>query len=78
VTGEQDAISGDAAELVGRLRAFTALPIALGFGISTREQVRAASAVADGVVVGSAIVRFLEHDPAGDVGGFVRGLTGGR
>jgi tryptophan synthase alpha chain len=78
VTGERDAISGDAADLVGRLRGFTSLPIALGFGISTPEQVRAASAVADGVVVGSAIVRFLEHDPAGDVGGFVRRLTSAR
>jgi len=78
VTGERDAISGDAAGVVGRLRAFTSLPIALGFGISTPAQVRAASAVADGVVVGSAIVRFLEDEPAGDVGGFVRGLTGAR
>ena len=75
VTGERQAISGDAAELVGRLRSCTSLPIALGFGISTPDQVRAASKEADAVVVGSAIVRFLEDDPAGDVGGFVRGLT---
>lgn len=74
VTGERDALSGDAAALVARIRALTPLPVALGFGISTPGQVRAASAAADGVVVGSAIVRFLEEDPGGDVGGFVRRL----
>jgi tryptophan synthase alpha chain len=76
VTGEREAISGDAAGLVGRMKALTPLPVALGFGISTPEQVRAAAAVADGVVVGSAIVRFLEDDPTGDVGAFVRRLAG--
>jgi tryptophan synthase alpha chain len=74
VTGERDALSGDAAGLVGRLKALTGTPVALGFGVSTPEQVRAAAEVADGVVVGSAIVRFLEEDPAGDVGGMVRWL----
>jgi tryptophan synthase alpha chain len=74
VTGERDALSSDAAGLVGRLKALTGTPVALGFGVSTPEQVRAAAEVADGVVVGSAIVRFLEEDPAGDVGGMVRWL----
>jgi tryptophan synthase alpha chain len=78
VTGERDAISGDAAGLVARIKARTALPVVLGFGISTPEQVRAAAAVADGVVVGSAIVRFLEDAPGGDVGAFVRRLTDAR
>jgi tryptophan synthase alpha chain len=76
VTGEREAISGDAAGLVGRMKALTPLPVALGFGISTPDQVRAAAAVADGVVVGSAIVRFLEEDPDGDVGAFVGRLAG--
>jgi tryptophan synthase alpha chain len=77
VTGERDALSSDAASLVGRLKALTDTPVALGFGLSTPEQVRAAAEVADGVVVGSAIVRFLEKDPAGDVAGMVRWLKSG-
>jgi tryptophan synthase alpha chain len=77
VTGERDAVSDDAAILVGRLKALTQTPVALGFGISTPEQVRAAAAVADGVVVGSAIVRFLEEHPGGDVAGMVRSLRSG-
>jgi len=77
VTGERDTLSGDAAGLVGRIKALTGTPVALGFGLSTPEQVRAAAAVADGVVVGSAIVRFLEEDPGGDVAGMVRWLKSG-
>lgn len=77
VTGERDALSGDAAGLVGRLKALTDAPVALGFGLSTPEQVRAAADVADGVVVGSAIVRFLEENPGGDVAGMVRWLRSG-
>ena len=69
VTGEQDALSDDARPLVERLRALTDEPVALGFGISTPEQVAAAAAVADGVVVGSALVRFLEDGSAGRPGG---------
>jgi tryptophan synthase alpha chain len=74
VTGEKDALSADAGPLVGRLRALTSEPVALGFGISTPEQVAAAASVADGVVVGSALVRFLEEQPKGDVGAHVRWL----
>lgn len=77
VTGERDALSSDAAALVGRLKGLTATPVALGFGLSTPEQVRAAAEVADGVVVGSAIVRFLEENPGGDVAGMVRWLRSG-
>lgn len=73
VTGERQALSDDAGPLLARLRARTRLPIALGFGISTPEQVRAA-AVADGAVVGSALVRFLEQQPDGDVAEQVRWL----
>lgn len=74
VTGERDAISADAKPLVARLRALTAAPVALGFGISTPQQAAAAAEVADGVVVGSALVRFLEENPAGDVAERVRWL----
>jgi tryptophan synthase alpha chain len=74
VTGERQALSDDARPLVERLRAWTEVPVALGFGISTPEQVAQAGAVADGVVVGSALVRFLEEHPEGDLAGQVRWL----
>jgi len=75
VTGERQSLSADAKPLVARLRALSGVPVALGFGLSTPEQVREAAAVADGVVVGSALVRFLEEDPQGDLGAQVRWLT---
>jgi tryptophan synthase alpha chain len=75
VTGERQALSEEARPLVARLRALTAVPVALGFGLGTPEQVRDAAAVADGVVVGSALVRFLEEHPEGDLGARVRWLT---
>ena len=75
VTGERQSLSADARPLVERLRALTSVPVALGFGLSTPEQVREAAAVADGVVVGSALVRFLEEHPDGDLGAQVRWLT---
>lgn len=76
VTGEQKALSEDALPLVQRVKSLTKAPVALGFGISKPEQVEAAAAVADGVVVGTALVRFLEEQPQGDVAGFVRTLKG--
>jgi tryptophan synthase alpha chain len=75
VTGEKDALSADARPLVGRLKQLTREPVALGFGIATPEQVKAAAEVADGVVVGSALVRYLEEHPQGDLGAQVRWLT---
>jgi tryptophan synthase alpha chain len=74
VTGERQALSDDARPLVERIRAFTKVPVVLGFGISTPEQVAQVAAVADGVVVGSALVRFLEEHPDGDIGGQVQWL----
>jgi tryptophan synthase alpha chain len=76
ITGERQSLSEEALPLVDRLKALTGEPVALGFGISTPAQVAEAAAVADGVVVGSAIVRFLEESPEGDLGGFVRSLKG--
>jgi tryptophan synthase alpha chain len=75
VTGERQAISEDARPLVARLRAQSDVPVALGFGISTPEQVAEAARVADAVVVGSALVRFLEEHPRGDLGARVKWLT---
>ncbi len=75
VTGERGALSDEARPLVARLRDLTEVPVALGFGLSTPEQVAEAASVADAVVVGSALVRFLEEQPDGDVGAQVRWLT---
>ena len=74
VTGERDVLSDDARPLLSRIKALTREPVALGFGISTPAQVAAAASVADAVVVGSALVRFLEEHPDGDVAGQVRWL----
>jgi tryptophan synthase alpha chain len=74
VTGETQSLSDDARPLVARLRALTSEPVALGFGIASPEQARAAAEVADGVVVGSALVRFLEEGPEDDLEPRVRWL----
>lgn len=59
-TGERERHPEGAGELVRRLRFQTRKPIVVGFGISTPEQVREAGRFAEGVVVGSAIVRAME------------------
>jgi tryptophan synthase alpha chain len=61
VTGERTTISDSIAPLVELMRVITDLPLAVGFGISKPEQVRAVGEVADAVVVGSAIVRAVEE-----------------
>ena len=82
ITGTQTSLADDAAQLVARLRQFTDLPVALGFGVSTPEHVQAVGEFADAAVVGSAIVGLIERTPADDapeaVGDFVRSLLGGR
>ena len=64
VTGEQQSLSETAASLTRRMRELTNLPLAIGFGISTPEQVAEVATLADGVVVGSAIVKFIETHAA--------------
>ena len=60
VTGERSTLSESAGALISRMRALTDLPLALGFGISSPEQVAEAGRLTDGVVVGSALVRCVE------------------
>lgn len=60
VTGAKDSLSGDLPETVERLRSVTTLPICVGFGISTANQAALVGQMADGVVVGSAIVKLAE------------------
>jgi tryptophan synthase alpha chain len=82
-TGEREALSDRFAEVVARAQAATAAPVALGFGISTPEHARqAAAAGADGVIVGTRLVRAAgerspsgEQDPAGAVGAVLAELA---
>lgn len=77
VTGARDTMSGTAESLVTRARAVTRLPIAVGFGISTREQIADVWRYADAAVVGSAIVAEIEKHPENAVAAvdsFVRRL----
>ena len=64
VTGEGPDVSRGLGPLVAALRTMTALPIAVGFGISTAQQAAAVGALADGVVIGSAVVARMERGGA--------------
>ncbi len=60
ITGARDAMASDAEQLVARLRRFTTLPIAVGFGISRPEHIAEVGRFADAAVVGSALVSLIE------------------
>ncbi|MDR4498575.1 MAG: tryptophan synthase subunit alpha [Candidatus Scalindua sp.] len=60
ITGVRNTLSGDLAENIQKIRRKTGLPVALGFGISNREQAKMAGKIADGVIVGSAIMSEIE------------------
>ena len=77
ITGERQTIADSALPLIERMRAHTNLPIAMGFGISTPAHVAALADKVDGVVIGSAIVRQIEKDPA-QVEHFMRSLADAR
>ena len=79
VTGARDEMTGDAEALVKRVRSVSDLPVAVGFGISTAEQVREVWRFADAAVIGSAIVSQIEKlgssaDFVQRVGRFARSL----
>lgn len=61
VTGEQSSVAGTAHDLTTKMRSLTSLPLAVGFGVSTPAHVEEVARIADGVVVGSAIVRLIER-----------------
>ena len=73
VTGTRDTVSVEAEKLVNRMRQFSSLPIAVGFGISNAAQVADVSRYADAVVVGSAIVAEMER--LADAPGLVEGVS---
>ncbi|MBS0285139.1 MAG: tryptophan synthase subunit alpha, partial [Proteobacteria bacterium] len=78
ITGLQQAAQASIEEAVARLKAATALPVAVGFGVRTPEQAGAIARVADGVVVGSAIVDLVgKHgaDAPAAVTAYIRTLS---
>jgi tryptophan synthase alpha chain len=78
ITGAAAAQAGDVGPEVARIKAASGLPVIVGFGIRTPEAARAIAGVADGCVVGSAIVGELaQGKPVEQVLDFVRGLAAG-
>ena len=78
ITGKQQSMTADAAALVARIRRWTRLPVAVGFGISNAEHVAQVAEFADAAVIGSAIVELIERStpqraPA-EVARFIKGL----
>lgn len=68
VTGVRDQVAANIPEAVAAIRRHTPLPVVVGFGISTRDQVRQVAAGADGVVVGSALVNVIKANLADRAG----------
>ncbi len=74
VTGARDSLSEGLASELRSLRTNVDLPVAVGFGISTPEQAAAVAGVAEGVVVGSALIRVLDRGGAAEATGFLASL----
>jgi tryptophan synthase alpha chain len=76
-TGERDELPSELGDTVARVRKATDVPVAVGFGISTAGHARRVAAIADGVIVGSRIVRAAGEGGAEAVGAVVRELASG-
>ena len=78
ITGKQQSMTSDAAALVARIRRWSKLPVAVGFGISSAQHVAQVAEFADAAVVGSAIVELIERSTPesapGEVARFISGL----
>jgi tryptophan synthase alpha chain len=78
ITGAQESVASDAEQLVRRLRRFTPLPIAVGFGISNPEHFAAVGGFAEAAAIGSALVATIEQagpkDAPGAITRFIQGL----
>ena len=77
ITGERDELPSELGETVARVRASSEVPVAVGFGISTADHARRVAGLADGVIVGSRIVRAAGEGGAEAVGAVVRELATG-
>ena len=79
VTGTQQSVAADAKALVERVRRWTKLPVAVGFGISNAEHVSQVAEFADAAVIGSAIVEKATAETApGEVARFIMSISGDR
>ena len=78
ITGKQQSLTTDAAALVQRIRRYTKLPVAVGFGISNAEHVAQVAEFADAAIIGSAIVELIERSSPDEapaaVSRFIKGL----
>ena len=78
ITGTQQSLTSDAESLVARIRRWSTLPVAVGFGISNANHVAQVAEFADAAVVGSAIVELIERSTPesapGAVARFIKGL----
>lgn len=83
VTGARSALPDYLAEFIERVRHFSDLPLAVGFGISNADQVRAVGQISDGVIVGSALIESVRNainegkNPVDAAGLFINGLRKG-
>ena len=81
ITGARGKLPDELEAAIGQIRKYSQKPVAVGFGVSTAEQVKEVSRIADGVIVGSAIVKTIEEnredsDLVNRVGDFVSSLAG--
>ncbi len=78
ITGARTELPPALGSFISRVRAQAAGPLAIGFGISTRQQTQAVGALADGVIVGSALIRAVDEaaDKPEAAARFVRSLLG--
>ena len=78
ITGKQQSMTADAEALVARIRRWSRLPVAVGFGISNAQHVAQVAEFADAAVIGSAIVELIERSTPstapGEVARFIKGL----
>ena len=77
VTGMRSSFNTDLESVVAKIRENTSVPVAIGFGISNPEQAAKMSAISDGAIVGSAIVKLLEEfgtDAPAHIGSFVKSM----
>lgn len=80
VTGARSEITTDVGEIVETIRGVTDTPAAIGFGIHTKEQVHRYSAISDGAIIGSAIVKIIGkygEDAGEELGRYVREMVSG-
>jgi tryptophan synthase alpha chain len=79
VTGARTQVASGLGDFVGRIRRATSTPIAIGFGVSTPEQAGEVSRIADGVIVGSALVQIVDRavDKPQAAAQFIRELKAG-